>query len=84
MLSTSTIPPPPQPWNNQDYEDNIFDSDLEEETEDEHSEYSYGAGYESEDSIKSLKLNVKKSQQKHREPVPYYRSILQEEEYFSE
>ena len=100
MFSAAPIPPPPQPWENQEYEDNLTDSEHEEETDDECSEYSYGTGgYESEDFIKhpqkphvaggyesedSIKSHRKKQPHRPPEPIPYYRSILQEEEYFSE
>jgi hypothetical protein len=85
QLSPAPVPPEPLPWDNNDYEDNVdTDNDSDDETLSERS-YSTFEGYESEDSVKtSWTFNLKLRKSKTTEPVPYYKSILQEEEYFSE
>ena len=82
-LSLAPVPPEPLPWENNEYEDNV-DIESEDETMSERS-YSTLEGYESEDSVKtSWTFNIKARKSKTIEPVPYFKSILQEEEYFSE
>jgi len=82
-LQLAPVPPEPLPWENNEYEDNV-DIESEDETMSERS-YSTLEGYESEDSVKtSWTFNIKARKSKKTEPVPYYKSILQEEEYFSE
>ena len=84
-LVLAPVPPEPLPWENQDYEDNISGDEVDDD--DESSELSFmmhsdTEGYESEESMSSRSFRIKKK--KSPEPVPYYKSILQEEEYFSE
>ena len=85
-IASAPIPPEPQPWAHVEYENNIS---SDEETDDDQSEYSYCQtsdtdGYESEDSIICKSSIIKRSKKPAMIPVPYYKSILQEEEYFSE
>ena len=72
------LPPEPIPWENNEYEDNLEPSDSDDEQDDNYSLAS-DTEYES-DTYSEKSLKIKKS--KH--IVPYYRTILQEEEYFSE
>ena len=85
-LVLAPVPPEPLPWENQDYEDNISGDEAD---DDESSEMSFmmnsdTEGYESEDSMSVRSFRIRKTAPKASEPVPYYKSILQEEEYFSE
>ena len=80
-LSLAPVPEPPLPWENTEYEDNVS---IDDEYTSDHS-YITLEGYESDDSLKSICTPTVKFRNPRRvEPVPYYKSILQEEEYFSE
>lgn len=81
-LVGAPLPPEPLPWENVDYEDNLS-GDEESDVDDEYSMTSEtDLDYESDDTSSSFKI-VKKKRNEHT-PVPYYKNILQEEEYFSE
>lgn len=84
-LTLAPVPPEPLPWENTEYEENLeTDNESDDEISSERS-YSTLEGYESEESVKtSWTFNLKSRRSKTSEPVPYYKSILQEEEYFSE
>lgn len=85
-LILAPVPPEPLPWEQQDYEDNISGDEDEEDNISEHSYATHSDidGYDSEDSKSVKSFIIKRYSNKKTEPVPYYKSILQEEEYFSE
>jgi hypothetical protein len=85
-LILAPVPPEPLPWEQQDYEDNISGDEDEEDdiSEDSYATHSDIDGYDSEDSNSVKSFIIKRYSNKKPEPVPYYKSILQEEEYFSE
>ena len=70
------VPPEPLPWENNDYEDNLeqSDSDTEDYSIASETEYDSDTYIEKQSVVKKRKVI----------PVPYYKTILQEEEYFSE
>lgn len=80
-LIGAPLPPEPAPWENNDYEDNI-----EEDSEQEEEEYSVTSDteYDSDFSDKPVKFKILRKSKVSCEIVPYYKNILQEEEYFSE
>lgn len=83
-VAFAPVPPPPEPWDNtEEYQDNISEcSDEYEEvscvssdTEDTESDISI------DDMLPRFRMRNKKTVAA---PSPYYKNILQEENYFSE